>query len=541
MVIPWIAGGLGNQLWRYAAGRRLAHKWNTELKLDLNSFHNKGYKRTYFLDKLNTNAIAATPEEIHYLKELREGTSIGPEKNFRAHKYMPEVLDWPDNIYLHGCWENERYFADIADIIRQEFTLKQPLGAAAQYWQKKILAAQCSVSVHVRHGDFINLKHDIFAILPLEYYYECVRQLKQHSNPTAFVFSNNLQWCRENLRLSVPMEFVAGDGLADFEELYLMSLCQHNVIANSTFSWWGAWLNKNSDKKVFVPIPSNIVGTDKTYRGFSAERNENSPLQSDRWIRMPFDLNKQLEIKTRPYFSLLLVVNNDAATLIETLGSILGQDYKFYELIIIDNASFDGSGKICQQVAKDRSNVTLIKLYDKVSNSAAWNRAIDASQGNYLLFLKGNDRIFVNALTFLYMANEGLDNPNEFSVSDIVSSVAWLREDDRGTVNISGKKFVVDKDLPFRDLKGNVQPNLNKMTLLRILSSNAKPVPLATRAFKRKFLLDNEIRFDERVSDNDAELLFTVEAMLRTGKIIFTPQPIYAAPKADTLRGEVLT
>ena len=524
-------------MFQYATGRRLAHKWNTELKLDTTFFDRYKF-RSYLLDKFNIKATVATSKEIESLKKLREGTSIGLEKNTIAYKYMPEALNWPDNLYLAGTWEDERYFADISDILRKEFTLKNSLGAAAQHWQKKILAAECSVSVHVRHGDFVyspNISRmDIFAHLPLEYYQECVNQLKQqYNNPTAFVFSNNLQWCRENLRLGVPTEFVAGDGLADFEELYLMSLCQHNIIANSTFSWWGAWLNKNPGKKVFVPIPSNIVGTDKTYRHFSAKRNENSPLQSDRWIRVPFDLNKQPEIKTRPYFSLLLVVNNDAATLPETLGTILRQNYKFYELIIIDNASFDDSGKICQQVAKTHDNVTLIKLYDKVSNGAAWNRAIDAAQGESVIFAKGNDSFSYMSLSFLYMTNER-------PVADIVSSVTWLREDDRGTVDISGKKFVVEKDLPFRDLKGNVQPNFDKMTLLRILSSNATPVPLATRTFKRKFLLDNAIRFDEQVSDGDAELLFTVNALFQAGKTLFTPQPIYVALKANTLRGGVV-
>ena len=115
---------------------------------------------------------------------------------------MPEVLNYPDNVWLHGYWENEKYFADIADILRREFTLKNPLSESARRWKKKILSCECSVSMHFRHGDFMEYKQDIFALLPLEYYYECVNRLKQQEkNFTVFVFSNNLKWCKENLRV----------------------------------------------------------------------------------------------------------------------------------------------------------------------------------------------------------------------------------------------------------------------------------------------------------------------------------------------------
>ena len=231
----------------------------------------------------------------------------------------------------------------------------------------------------------------------------------------------------------------------------------------------------------------------------------------------------------RPFFSLLLVINNDAMTLTETLESILAQDYKFYELIIIDNASIDGSGKICREVAKEMDDIMFIKLYDKVSNGVAWNKALDVAQGDYVMFLTGNDKIFPDALNLLYMANET-------TISEVVNSVIWLEEDARGSIDLGGRKFAIKENLPFRDLQDNIEPNLDKLMLLRTMSSNAKSVPIATKIFKRKFLLDNAIRFDEQISDKNAKLLFTVDAMLRAEKIIFMLQPIYAAPKADTLR-----
>lgn len=509
MIITMIGGGIGNQLFCYAAGLRLAHKHNTKLKLDIVPYiFGRTIHPFYALDKFKITAPVAIPEEIEYAKN----SFIGKETNAADYAFMPEVLDYPDNVYLDGAWENERYFADIADIIRREFTLKVPLGATAQHWKEKILAAECAVSMHFRHGDYLNHDLDIFAAVPIDYYCECLNRLRQqYKNLTVFVFSDDIHWCKENLRLDLPTEFV--EGCKDYEDLCLMSLCKHNIIANSSFSWWGAWLNQNTDKKVFVPILSSIVGTNKTYRHFSAERNENSPLQTDRWIKVPFDLDKKLDLAHRPHFSLLLVVNNNRDTLSETLDSLLAQDYKYYEVIIIENASFDGSRKICQQAAKSSDKVTLIKLCDKVSDGAAWNLALSIAQGNFVMFLKGNDRIFPDTLASMHMTDKDI-------VEDIVYSYIWFREDEQGTFSAEGKNFALEKDNILQDLKESADISTVKLN-----------APLATKVFKRKFLLDKEIRFDETAAE-DAERKFTLKAMSRTdNEIFFVSNIFYIAPK----------
>ena len=521
MIITRIGGGLGNQLFTYAAGRRLAHKWHTEFKQETFEF-DSSYVRPYCLNKFNIKENPATLEEVQSLQKLHEGTNLGREKI--AWHFMPEVLNWPDNLYLAGTWEDERYFADIADILREELTLRQPLGATARCWREKILAADCSVSLHFRHGDVVYSPHTSRAlshtVLPFDYYYECVNRLKrEYENLTLFVFSDNLQWCKENFRPGVPVEFVEGEGLQDFEELHLMSICKHNIIAKSTFSWWGAWLNRNPDKKVFMPIPSSAAAQ-VGYR-FSTERNENSPLDSDKWTRVPVDFSKRPNVTIRPYFSLLLVVNDDAATLGETLGSILAQDYKYFELIIIDNASTDGSGQICRQAANASDKVTLIKLWNKISDGAAYNKAFDLAQGNFVLNLKGNDRMLSNALTALYLSNEHW-------VVDVVNSVTWLREDDRGGINLAGRKFTLEADAAFHGLQGNMRGKFDKPTLFKILAANGGSTPLATKVFKRKFLADNGIRFDD---GDDAIQMFAANAMLKADEMIFTPQVFYIAPR----------
>ena len=552
MIISKISDGIGNQLFRYAAGRRLAYKWKTEFKLDISEYNDFKF-RHYVLNSFNIIENFATPEEIQTLQKLREGTELGKEK--KSWRFFPEVLDWPDNLYVSGTWEDERYFADISDILRKEFTLKNSLSKAAQHWKEKIFATENSVSLHIRHGDFIYSPilrlFSSNAFLPPDYYYQCIEILKRdYKNLIVFIFSNNLQWCKENFHSDVPIEFVEGENLKDFEELHLMSLCKHNIIANSTFSWWGAWLNQNPDKKVFMPIPSSEQGR-INYR-YSPTRNENSPFDSDRWIRIPFDVNSKPDVTMRPWFSILLVVNNDVATLVESLNSLLGQNYKYFELIIIDNASTDGSSKICRQVAQAYDNITLIKLHSGVQNGAAWNIALNAAQGHYVLFLKGNDRLVANALYSSYLVNEGL-------FVDIVNSVAYLKEDERGDIDISDKKFTLEKMSSFKDFEGVLRMKLSnehedaeilrlksepdlpgvkkvfstacsKSKLLKVLSNDEVIPPLQTRIFKREFLSEKQLRFNEKIGD-DAELLFAIEAMFQTEEIIFASNVFYIAPR----------
>jgi len=525
LIVVNMTGGLSNQLFQYAAGLRLAHKWNAELKLEL-SFYEHHLNTPYVLNEFNVKENLATAEDVLHLAKITPNNSLGREGN-STQIFRPEVLDYPDNVYLRGCWESEKYFADIAGILRHDFTLKNPLSESARRWKEKILSCECSVSMHVRHGDFFYsprfTKQLLFEIIPLDYYYECINRLKQqYKKFTLFVFSNDLSWCKKNFRTDIQTEFVEGEGLKAFEELHLMSLCKHNIIANSTFSWWGAWLNQNPDKKVFVPFPSNFVGTKKNYRHFSEKRNENSPLENDRWIRVPFDVNAQPFETLRPWFSLLLVVNNDAATLVESLNSIFNQNYRYFELIIVDNASSDGSGKILQQAAKTFDNITLIRLHDKISNGAAWNIALNAAQGYDVMFLKGNDRLLPDVLASIYLTNEHI-------VADVVNSVAYLKADESGDIDIADKKFFLKKMPAFQNMNGVFNGKLDKLTLLRILANNETFFPIATKVFKRKFLEENKIRFNEKIGD-DAENLFALDAMFQTDKIIFASLTFYVAP-----------
>ncbi|NCQ11249.1 MAG: alpha-1,2-fucosyltransferase, partial [Bacteroidetes bacterium] len=136
-----------------------------------------------------------------------------------------------------------------------------------------------SVSLHIRRGDYVDNKY--FAQIPLEYYYNSIELIEnKFPNSSYYVFSDNLNWVKNNFKTNVNLHFVdANDSSTDFMELYLMSKCNHNIIANSTFSWWGAWLNKNPDKIVIAP---KVWFGDKT----AQENYKNGQHVPNNWIKM---------------------------------------------------------------------------------------------------------------------------------------------------------------------------------------------------------------------------------------------------------------
>lgn len=270
MVIVRIISGFGNQMFQYAAGRRLAHVLGVELKLDISSYK-KFYKlRTYNLRAFNIQENIATTDEVQRLtlknssllkrisnRLLRKQQT--PPATYFKEKYFhfdSDVLNLCDDVYLEGYWQSEKYFADISEIIRQEFSVKIPQQAKDQELAELIGSCE-SVSLHVRRGDYVSdpRTNQMFVTCDLDYYYRCVDHISQTvQRPHFFIFSDDHQWAHDNLKLPFPTVFVDHNGAdKDYEDLRLMSLCKHNIIANSSFSWWGAWLNNYKEKIVIAP------------------------------------------------------------------------------------------------------------------------------------------------------------------------------------------------------------------------------------------------------------------------------------------------
>lgn len=263
MIITKLIGGLGNQMFQYAIGRSLAIKNNTELKLDLSGYENQQgiIPRNYSLGIFQIDSKIASKEESFGLKYSSRFMGIlGYKKKSYlkekiANKYDPEIFKVTGNNYLEGYWQTEKYFLMIADVIRKEFSLRIEFNNLDIELLNQIAKCQ-SVSLHVRRGDYVsNSKTNQFhGSCSLKYYQDSIEYLKnKFGQIVLFIFSDDIEWVKENLQTDQKMVFVSNDKLKDYEELILMSKCKHNIIANSSFSWWGAWLNTNYDKQVIAP------------------------------------------------------------------------------------------------------------------------------------------------------------------------------------------------------------------------------------------------------------------------------------------------
>ncbi|VAX34856.1 Alpha-1,2-fucosyltransferase [hydrothermal vent metagenome] len=273
MIISKLMGGLGNQMFQYAAGRSLAHKHGVDLKLDI-SYFQSCQLRKYALEVFNIGSSFATQEEIEALTTRKVGIAERIYNRIRRRPARPpasyidqtcriephvlfdsEILNLSDNIYLDGYWQSEKYFIDIESIIRREFAINIPLNEDINEIAKEIASCE-SVNIHIRRSDYVSNKHtnQYHGVCSLDYYYQCIEQLvKIIKKPYFFIFSDDPQWVRDNLKTSYPFKIIEGNLDKGYEDLRLMSLCRHHIIANSSFSWWGAWLNPQKDKIVFVP------------------------------------------------------------------------------------------------------------------------------------------------------------------------------------------------------------------------------------------------------------------------------------------------
>jgi len=270
MIITKLIGGLGNQMFQYAAGRQTAIANNTELKLDITGYDRQiGITpRKYMLDIFNIHASIATKQEIklfnnHSKHRIQRNLHLIMLSLLRRHHirqktsgFARKFLTIPDNSYLDGYWGSEKYFSDIDDIIRKEFTLKNKPDKTNSELIRHIKNCN-SISIHVRHSDYVTDQktHDFHGVCELSYYIKAISLItKKIADAHYFIFSDDQKWCKANLRLEYPTVYVSHNlGKKDYEDMRLMSNCKHCIIANSSFSWWGAWLNKNPNKIIIAP------------------------------------------------------------------------------------------------------------------------------------------------------------------------------------------------------------------------------------------------------------------------------------------------
>jgi hypothetical protein len=267
MIIVKLTGGLGNQMFQYASGRSLSEKRNTELRLDIKSFRMSSNQdvtsRSYQLTLFNCIGKLASESD---LQSFIKPKSVLKKIIFKARQiFQPKIIVTESNynskiskqvqdIYLDGYFQNEKYFIGIKDILLREFSLKEKLNNNYREIQNQIAGCN-SVSIHIRRGDYVNnaITNNYHGICGLDYYEKAMSVMEEKiSHSHFFIFSDDIDWARENIKSGPPVTFVSGG--KSIEDLFLMSQCKNNIIANSSFSWWGGWLNRHPEKIIVGPL-----------------------------------------------------------------------------------------------------------------------------------------------------------------------------------------------------------------------------------------------------------------------------------------------
>jgi len=257
MVITKLYGGLGNQMFQYAAGLAVARRLDAPLFVDTTWFDPRRHPpespplRVYELAAFGIRA--AIPLRSRLSLRVRKPPQVFSERGFR---YNPEIEKLSGDVVLDGYWQSYRYFDSIADEVRAAFHL-----ASARSWAAKDLLARITgenaIAAHVRRGDYAaNPKLTRkFGLLSREYYDQGTALIGRETGEfDVFVFSDDIDWCRANLafRSARSVTYVSGTE-GGHDDMLLITRCRHHVIANSSFSWWGAWLANHPDKIVIAP------------------------------------------------------------------------------------------------------------------------------------------------------------------------------------------------------------------------------------------------------------------------------------------------
>lgn len=271
MVVSHIIGGLGNQMFQYAAARSLALQHGTALALDISGFADYALHQGFELSRVfNCSAEIATERDLRNilgwqhssfvrrqltrprLESLRcKGLVVEP--HFHYWSGLSEVA--PES-YLIGYWQSEKYFSNVEPQIRRDFTFRTPMNSINASIAAQIPAVN-AVSLHIRRGDYVSdakaaATHGLCSI---DYYQEAIRYISSKTpDPHFFIFSDDIEWAKENLHIDCHHQYINHNhGSESYNDMRLMSMCRHHIIANSSFSWWGAWLNPSSNKLVITP------------------------------------------------------------------------------------------------------------------------------------------------------------------------------------------------------------------------------------------------------------------------------------------------
>tara|TARA_R110002126_G_scaffold291763_2_gene457117 strand:+ start:15216 stop:16019 length:804 start_codon:yes stop_codon:yes gene_type:complete len=248
VIIVRIVGGLGNQMFQYAYAKSLEQR-GFEVQIDISKFKKYKLHGGYQLDKykidLGTSGNFSTLLSKLQLKKNRKEKSLLFDKKF---------LQLSGNEYVKGYFQTEKYFTNIRHILLNQFVIQQKLSNTTTEYAARIKNDTNSCSVHIRRGDFISDQkaNSVHGTCDVNYYKKAIELINTKFKETHFfVFSDDISWTKTNLKIDNAIYI--NHKTIPHEDLHLMSLCNHNITANSSFSWWAAWLNQYKNKTVIAP------------------------------------------------------------------------------------------------------------------------------------------------------------------------------------------------------------------------------------------------------------------------------------------------
>lgn len=374
MHIVKFKGGLANQMFQLCLYEKLKDQYGKDnVYADVSHYLTNNDHGGFKLDKYYN---------LNYCEELPKNYSLVDELGFEG----TVVQNKRDYLY-DGYWQDIRFFPENIDFLREVVELKD-LSYDTQKMLLQISSTE-SVSVHIRRGDYVDSFYH-GNIANLTYIYNAINFIKEKIKyPIFFVFSDDIEWCRKNIYIKdAEFYYVVGNEEQVEKDMALMSRCKHNIIANSSFSWWAQQLNKNEDKIVISP------------EYWFNDKNNKVKLNRDSFIHVknvPFIYEKA----ENPKFSIIVSVHNDYYAIRRCLSSILNQLSVFIEIIIVDDASEDGSFELLESYAKDDARIVIIKNNKKRSTFMSRVEAMKIARGKYILFINSMDYYSQDAFEIL--------------------------------------------------------------------------------------------------------------------------------------------
>lgn len=271
MKIVKLQGGLGNQMFQYAFARGLAAKTGQDVSFDFSGFNPiKGVTpRSFSLDVFDIIVKKASVSDIQLFTKEKYSARLAMIKRAfgfnvpsyiheKDHSFNPQIWNHGNDAYFDGYWQSEKYFSHIEREVREAFTAHQPFSQNGKIVAEKIeKIGRGSISLHIRRGDYVTNKKAAGAlgICEINYYQRALSVATADAeNPHIFIFSDDTSWVKENINIPYQSTIVSEYKMSDWEELILMSHCERHIISNSSFSWWGAWLDIKNGMMVIAPI-----------------------------------------------------------------------------------------------------------------------------------------------------------------------------------------------------------------------------------------------------------------------------------------------